>query len=242
MGTRALERSQLAAEPQTVEALQAKRNDKYIVVSFGSMKQRCIGIRFGFAAMLAGQHRGDLAGRGRAVVHDHDVTVAARVGRHFPVQQLHSRDVERPHAQLIGELLEARKRAHTRDQGQFRNRLCQKIISIGLKTLHPIRLLVERSDNEHRNVMRRRRRFQAPAHLKTAQARHHYVEQHHIAFAALAEGERLVPIDGIDDIEIFRRQPHFQKPQVGRHIVDHEHTGAHALPLRPIREIAEWCR
>ena len=77
------------------------------------------------------------------------------------------------------------------------------------------------------------------AHLEAVHVRHHDVEQHEVAFRALADRQRLAPAHRGDHVEIFRRQPRLQQLDVGRHVIDDENAGSHrCYLLRPIAEKA----
>ena len=69
--------------------------------------------------------------------------------------------------------------------------------------------------------------FEPPADFETVHVGHHDVEQHQVAFGALADRQRLLPAHGGDDVEIFRRQPRFEQPDVGGHIVDDKNASGH---------------
>ena len=54
---RALERADLAAQPQAVEILQAERDDHQVVIAFGGMEQRLGRIGLDLDRVLLRQHR-----------------------------------------------------------------------------------------------------------------------------------------------------------------------------------------
>ena len=69
--------------------------------------------------------------------------------------------------------------------------------------------------------------LEPPAHLEPVHIGHHHVEQNEVAFGALADRQRLLAAHGGDDVEIFRRQPRLEQPDVGGHIVNDEYAGGH---------------
>ena len=65
------------------------------------------------------------------------------------------------------------------------------------------------------------------ADLEAVHVGHHHVEQHDVAFGALADGQRFLAADRGHDVEILGRQPRLQQLDVGRHVVDDENAGGH---------------
>ena len=84
-----------------------------------------------------------------------------------------------------------------------------------------------RRHHDHRNVVRGGVGLEPPAHLEAVEVRHHHVEQHHVAFGALADGQGLLAAHRGHDVEILGRQPRLQQLDIGRHVVDDEHAGGH---------------
>jgi hypothetical protein len=77
-------------------------------------------------------------------------------------------------------------------------------------------------------MMGQRIGLELAADLEAVHVRHHDVEQHDVAFGALAQRQRLRPALRGGDVEIFGRQPRFQQLHIGRHIVDDENAGGHS--------------
>jgi len=75
--------------------------------------------------------------------------------------------------------------------------------------------------------MRGHAALEAAADLEPIHVGHHHVEQHDVAFGALADGERLLAADGGDDVEILRREARLQELDVRRNVVDDENTRSH---------------
>jgi hypothetical protein len=73
--------------------------------------------------------------------------------------------------------------------------------------------------------------------FKAVHARHHHVEQDNVALAALADLQRVRPVGGGDDVEIFCCQPRFQQLEIGQEIVNHQYAGRHGpvLSLRFVK-------
>ena len=57
--------------------------------------------------------------------------------------------------------------------------------------LHPVGRLVERRHHHHRHVVGDGIGLEPPADLEAVHVRHHYVEQHDVAFGALADRQRV---------------------------------------------------
>jgi hypothetical protein len=66
------------------------------------------------------------------------------------------------------------------------------------------------------------------ADLEPIHARHHRVEQDDVAIAPFADFQRFKPAGRRDHVEIFRAQPGFEQPDIGRDVVDHQHAGRHS--------------
>ena len=56
---------------------------------------------------------------------------------------------------------------------------------------------------------------------------HHDVEQHHVAFRALADRQRIAAVHGGEDVEIFSRKPGIEQLDVGGDVVDDEDACGH---------------
>ena len=148
----------------------------------------------------------------------------------------------RAHAQLVGDHLEPRQRAHARDQRQLGNRLGQEIVGAGFEPAHAVGRLVERGDHDHRNVMRCRVGLEPAAHFEPVHVRHHHVEQDEIAFGAFADRQRLRAAHRRDDVEIFRRQPRLEQLDVGGDIVNDENAGGHRKSFTDYPGNGGWSR
>ena len=167
--------------------------------------------------------------RGLAVVDDEDAGAAAGVGDRL-AGGIFEADLARrdgAHAQLVGHHLEPHQRTDAGDQHEVGRRLGEEIVGAGVEAAHAVARLVERGHHDHRNVLGRRIGLEAAADLEAVHVRHHHVEQHEIAFGALAERQRLGAARRAHHVEIFGGEPRLEQAQVGRHVVDHQDTGGH---------------
>ena len=231
----ALERADLAAQAQAVEILQAERDDQQVEIAFGRAEQRFVRIGFHLDRMLGRQGRDDALIGGRPVVDDENFPVAAGVRHGIAFRALDADFLGgvRAHAQFVGHHLQARQRAHARDQRHVGDRLGEEIVGAGFQAAHAVGRLVERGHHDDRNMMGRRVRLELAADLEAVHVRHHHVEQHDVAFGALAQRQRLGPASGGGDVEIFRRQPRFQQLHIGRDVVDDKNAGGHRCTITP---------
>ena len=189
----ALERAELAAQPQAVEILQAQRNDHQVVIALGGVEQRLARIGLDVDGVLGRQRRRDpLVGR-LAVVDDQDAAAAAGVVDRLAFRVLDADFLrgQRAHAQFVGHHLQPRQRAHARDQRHVGHRLGEEIVGAGFQAAHAVGRLVERGHHHHRNVMGGGIGLDPAADFETVHVRHHHVEQHDVAFGALADRQRL---------------------------------------------------
>ena len=229
----AVERAELAAQPQRVAVLQRQRHDHQVVFAFGGVEQRLVRIAFDVHGVLGRQRRRQPLGRRRAVIDDQHAPGAAGVGDRLVLGILNA-DLprgQRAHAQLVGHHLEPRQRAHPRDQRHVGHRLGQEIVGAGVEPLDPVGRMIERRHHDHRNVVGRAVGLDAAAYLEAVHVRHHHVEQDDIALGLLAFRQRLAAAHGGDNVEILSRQPGFQKLHVGRNIVNDEYARCHGLKL-----------
>ena len=190
----AIERANLAAQPQRVEILKPERDDEQIVIAVGGMEQGLVRIGLDLDVVLLGKRRRDaLVGR-RPIIDDENAAVAAGIGHRLALRRFNP-DIARgqnPHAQFVGDHFEPRQRAHARDQRQFGDRLGQKIVGARFEAAHAVGRLVERGHHDDRNVVRRRIGLEPPAHFEAVHVGHHDVEQDEVAFGALADRQRLL--------------------------------------------------
>ena len=80
------------------------------------------------------------------------------------------------------------------------------------------------------------------ADLEAVHVRHHDVEQHDVAFGALAERQRLGAVIGRRDVEIFGRQPRLQQLHVGRNVVDDKNARGHRCTISLCPGNGGWSR
>ncbi len=225
----ALERAQVAAQPQAVVVLEAERDDGEVERGLGGLEHRLAGIGLDIDDVLGGERLRHPLPRGLAVVDDEDVGAAAGVGDRL-VGGVLEPDLargDRAHAQLVGHHLEPHQRADAGDQHEVGRRLGEKIVGAGVEAAHPVARLVERGDHDHGNVLGDRIGLEAPAHLEAVHVRHHHVEQHEVAFGALADRQRLGAVRRAHHVEIFGGELRLEQAQVRRHVVDHENPGGH---------------
>ncbi len=126
------------------------------------------------------------------------------------------------------------------NQRHFGDRLGQEIVGAGFEAAHAVGRLIERGHHHHRDVVRGRIALEPAAHLEAVHVRHHHVEQHEIAFGALADRERVLAAGGGDDVEIFGREPGLEQLHIGGDVVDDQNAGRH--DSRTCRENGEWSR
>jgi hypothetical protein len=81
------------------------------------------------------------------------------------------------HQHLSVSILSRARFPSPRDQRDVFDRLGEKVVGARLEPLHPVGRLVERGDNDHRDVLRARLGLEPPANLETVHAGHHHVEQ-----------------------------------------------------------------
>jgi hypothetical protein len=105
--------------------------------------------------------------------------------------------------------------------------LGQEVIGTGLKALQAVGRLIQRRHHDDRQMRRLRRALEVLAHLETVHTRHHYIEQHDIAIAPFADRDGIRAICGSADVEILSRQPHFQKLDVRKQVINDQDPCCH---------------
>ena len=153
----ALERADLAAQPQAVEILQPERHDDQVVVALGGAEQRFVRISLDVDDVFGRQRRRRCARRTIARSSTmQDAAIAAGFGDRLALGALDA-DLprgHRAHAQFVGHHFQPRQRAHARDQRNIGHRLGEEIVGAGFQPAHAVGRLVERGDHHHRDVMR----------------------------------------------------------------------------------------
>ncbi len=179
--------------------------------------------------MLVGQNRREaFIGRGAVIDQEH-APAHALVGNRlaFTAGQPDFLRGQRAHAQLIRHHLEPRQRTHAGDQHHIRHRLGKKIIRARFQTLDAIGRMIERRHHHHRQEVRFHVALETAANLEPVHIRHHHIEQHDVAFAALANLDGFRAAARGDDIKVFRRKPGFQQLHIGRNVVNNENARGH---------------
>ncbi len=69
------------------------------------------------------------------------------------------------------------------------DRLGEEIVGARLQPAHAVGGLIERGHHDHRDVVGYRVGLELAADLEAVHVRHHDVEQHDVAFGALADGD-----------------------------------------------------
>jgi hypothetical protein len=110
----------------------------------------------------------------------------------------------RTHAQFIRHQLEASQRAHARNESHIGYRLGEEVVGARIEPPDAVGGLVERSDHDDGNMVGRQPCLQAATDLEAVHIRHHDVQQHEIAFCALANRQCILASDRGNDVEIFR--------------------------------------
>jgi hypothetical protein len=119
----------------------------------------------------------------------------------------------------------------------IRHRLGEKIVGARFQPSHPVGGLVERRHHHHRDMMRARARFEPAADSRSVRFRHH-VEQHDLAFGALADRERLVPLMAVSTSK-YSADRRASGASRGGNVVNDKDTGGHQnSPLR-VKKMAD---
>jgi len=139
------------------------------------------------------------------------------------------------HQHLVGEHLEPRQIFHARDQRDIVDRLGEKIVGTRLKSLHAVRRLVERVDDDHGNMLRARIRLQPAADLEAVHARHHHIEQDYVGPLPRTDMQRFRTVPCGAHFEILGRQPRFEQLHIGFDVVDDEYACGHDAATVPRR-------
>ncbi len=180
--------------------------------------------------MLGRQGR-DEPGHGFEPVLDHQDTaggigVEKILGR---IQKSHALTGGFAHPQFVGHQFQAHQRAYPREQGGIVHRFGEKIVGARLQPGDAIGGLVQRRHHHHRNMGDPGIGLDAAADLEAVHAGHHHVQQHNVGNALRHAGQAFQPVEGGDDIEIFRRQLRFQKLDVGHDVIDDEDACGHEI-------------
>ena len=238
-------RADLRGQAQRVSALKTKAENGEVIGAFSKTGEHIGRIRLGLDDMVLLQGSTHALGGIRAVFNQQHAAVEAifRRGEAERVRQTESRGANGTGAQLIRKVLQPDEAAHAREQREFVDRLGQEIVSAGLQAGQTIRGAIQRGDHHHWQMRGRRCGFKAAADLVAVHTGHHHVEQHDIAFAALADVERLGPAHRRDNREILRRQPRFEQPDIGENVVDNENPRGHQTKSPyPVPAVALfWC-
>ena len=79
-------------------------------------------------------------------------------------------------------------------------------------------------------MVRLRVGLESPADLEAIHVGHHHVEQHDIAFRALADRQSLRPAGGGHDVKILGRQARLEQLHIGRNVINDKNAGGHIVP------------
>ena len=70
-------------------------------------------------------------------------------------------------------------------------------------------------------------RLEPATHLKAIHVGHHHVEQHDIAFRALACRKCLLAVRRGNDVKVLRRKPRLEQFDVGGYVIHDKNTSGH---------------
>ncbi len=178
---------------QSVVAAEAEADDDEVDIVLGRLEQGFVRVRLDVDVVMRAQRLGQALGGTGAIVDDQDAAAPAVVG----VRRREGRD----HAQRDGRIgaiaqfvdhdLEPGQRTDPRDQRDLVDRLGQEIVGAGFEAAHAVRRLVERGDEDDRQVRGRELALQQAANLEAVHARHHDVEQDDVAKPLLADRDRV---------------------------------------------------
>ena len=111
-----------------------------------------------------------------------------------------------PAQQFVDRELEPNEGANARDQGDFVDRLGQKIVRAGIEAAHPVGGPVKRGQENDRQMSGFRRGSEAPANLETVHAGHLHVEKDDVASALFANRDRIRTVGRRQHLEIFNAE------------------------------------
>ncbi len=226
---RALERADLAAQPQPVVVAETEADDDEVDIVLGRLEQRLVRVRLDVDVVMGAQRLGQALGGTGAIVDDQDAAAPAVVG----VRRGEGRDHAQRDggvgaiAQFVDHHLEPGQRTDARDQRDLVDRLGEEIVGAGFQPAHAVRRLVERGDHDDRQVRGRELALQPAADLEAVHARHHDVEQDDVAQPLLADRDRVRAVGRGEDVEIFRGEARLEQLDVGKDVVDDEDARGH---------------
>ena len=222
----------LRNQAQRVGVTQAQADNRKVISAFLQALRHMTGMRLDIDDMVQLQRRAHpIRGIG-AIFNQQDASILAILGgsQRKRIREPQSLGASSAGPQFIRQVLQPHERAHTGQQREFVDRLRQEIIGAGLQPGKAVRRTIQCRHHDDREMRGLRGRFQPAANLIPVHARHHDIEQHHIAFATLADIERLGPGHGGDHGEVFRSQPRFQQTDVRKNIVNDQHARGHSIP------------
>ena len=136
-------------------------------------------------------------------------------------------------AQFIDRKLEPDQRPNAGDQRDFVDRLGQEVVSARVETAHAIGWPVERGQENNRQMSGVARISQSSTDLETVHARHLHIEKNDVAFALLADGDRIGAVGRRQHLKIFQAQSRLEQFAVGPDVIDDQHAGCHPVAPGP---------
>jgi len=155
-----------------------KTDDHEIEFAVRQAQQRVRGIGLALHVMLLVEGLHDALGRAIAILNQENASTVPEPIEPDPQRggEAHLLLGRGAHQHLVGKHFESRQVPRPRDQRDVVDRLGQKVVGARLEPLHSVGRLVERRDDDHRDVLRARLGLKPPADLETVHAGHHHVE------------------------------------------------------------------